>query len=185
MRIIAGEKKGLRLNQPKDESIRPTSDKIRGAIYNTIQMDVMGGNCFVDLFGGSGAMGIEALSRGVKKAIFFDSSQDSITLIKSNIKKAAFESRSIIKLTTAQLGIEWMAQNQIQADFIFMDPPYHLGEILVPLAEQIIQKKIIKSSGIIMMEHEKSVIMPINVGDFSKVKEKNYGLTTITYYGRE
>lgn len=185
MRIIAGEKRGMKLMEPKDQRIRPTSDKIKGAIFNTIQMSLAGSAVFVDLFGGSGAMGIEALSRGVASAWFFDTDGDSVALMEKNLEKTGFTGRSHLHRCSATAGIAMLSTRQVACDFIFMDPPYVKGSEAIALIESIASKKILKSDGIIMMEHEKSVIMPLTIADYVKIKEKRYGITVISYYGKE
>ncbi|MDD4692107.1 MAG: 16S rRNA (guanine(966)-N(2))-methyltransferase RsmD [Eubacterium aggregans] len=185
MRVIAGEKRGMRLYEPGDERIRPTTDKIKGAIFNTIQMRLDGESIFVDLFGGSGAMGIEALSRGAREAWFFDVDTESIRLIEKNVEKAGFGNRARIGRMSAKAGIDRLAQGGVSCDFVFMDPPYVKGEESIALIEAMANKKILKSEGIIMMEHEKSVIMPLTICNFVKTKEKKYGNTVISYYGEE
>ena len=185
MRIIAGDKRGMRLAEPKDQRIRPTSDKIKGAVFNTIQMDLDTDSVFVDLFGGSGAMGIEALSRGAKEAWFFDIDRDSIALIRKNVQKAGYESCARIEPVSAMAGINMLASKNIQGDFFFLDPPYIKGEESIELIRAVSEKKVLKSHGIIMMEHDKSVIMPLSIGNFVKYKEKKYGITVISYYSEE
>jgi 16S rRNA (guanine966-N2)-methyltransferase len=182
MRIIAGEKRGLKLLEPKDQRIRPTTDKVRGAVFNTLQGRLADAGVFVDLFGGSGAMGIEALSRGVEKAYFFDKDRDSVALIGRNLKKAGYEGRATLMQMPAAGAAGWLAAQGITCDFLFMDPPYVLGPEMPELIADIFVKKIVKTDGILMMEHEKSVIMPVSIAGFNKVKEKKYGVTVISYY---
>ncbi len=182
MRVIAGEKRGLKLSAIKGDWIRPTSDKVKGAVFNSIQLRVSEAEVFVDLFGGSGSMGIEALSRGIPKAYFFDISRDSIEIIRKNLKLAGYEKRGEVRHCSAEEGISMLADRGIRCDVIFMDPPYKDGEDMIRLLEKISDKKILNSDGIIMMEHEKSVIMPLGINLFEKTKEKKYGSTLISYY---
>jgi len=185
MRVIAGEKRGMKLTVPPGKDIRPTTDKVKGAVFNTIQMALHGAQVFVDLFGGSGAMGIEALSRGVEEAWFFDISPKSMAVVEANLKRAGFGHRAHCRVMAADEAIRHLAARGIQCDFVFMDPPYAQGGESVDLITSIIDKKIMKSDGIIMMEHEKSVIMPLAIKNFEKYKEKRYGITLISYYSGE
>lgn len=182
MRVIAGEKRGMTLFAPPDEAVRPTSDKIKGAIFNSIQSAVAEANVFADCFGGSGAMGIEALSRGVGEAWFFDTAKASIALIEKNIRKAGFESRAHICHCSAEAGIERMAQRGVQGDVFFMDPPYAMGEELPQLMERILQKGCISDHGIMVIETEKGVRLPEQIMGLSCVREKHYGITAIRTY---
>ncbi len=90
MRVIAGEKRGTKLVSIDGDFIRPTTDKVKGAVFNSVQVELREAQVFVDLFGGSGAMGIEALSRGIPQAYFFDISRNSIGIIKKNLKLTGF-----------------------------------------------------------------------------------------------
>lgn len=185
MRVIAGEKRGLKLSIPKGEDIRPTTDKIKGAIFNTLQWDLPDADVFVDCFGGSGAMAIEALSRGVREAYIFDASAKSIQAIQDNVKKAHYENRAHVMKIMAQAGIDRLSASGIQADFVFMDPPYRMKQAPVDLMMQIVDKKMLKSTGIVVIEHAKSVIMPVTLSGLRRVKQKHYGITSIDYYRRE
>lgn len=182
MRVIAGEKRGMTLHIPKGNDIRPTTDKIKGAVFNTIQSRIPGAEVFVDLFGGSGAMAIEALSRGVSEAWIFDCSSKSMDAIKKNIAKARYENRAHCRLITAERGLALLEAEGIQADLIFMDPPYVDGKECVKLMAAVDEKKILKTGGLVVIEHEKSVIIPLSVQSFTQIKEKHYGRTAISYY---
>lgn len=185
MRVIAGEKRGTKLVSIDGDWIRPTADKVKGAVFNSLQTEMREAQVFVDLFGGSGAMGIEALSRGVPKTYFFDLSKESIAIIKRNLKLTSFEEKAIVKNCSAEKGICFLCKNSVKCDMIYMDAPYKDGSEMILLLEQIFDKKILSSDGIIMMEHEKSVIMPLTIKSFKKYKEKKYGSTLISYYSWE
>ncbi len=183
MRVIAGEKRGLKLIAPKGDAVRPTADKVRGAVFNTLQNRVPGA-VFVDLFGGSGAMSVEAVSRGASEAWIFDIAAQSLKAIKSNITRAGFDSRIHIKKKSADKAADTLAKNGVHCDILFLDPPYADVSRYWEAAEAFIQKKIIKNDGIILIEHEKSVIMPLAISCFTQTKSKRYGITRITYYER-
>ncbi|MDO4287681.1 MAG: 16S rRNA (guanine(966)-N(2))-methyltransferase RsmD [Eubacterium sp.] len=182
MRVIAGEKRGLKLSAIKGDWIRPTTDKVKGAVFNSIQLRLPEAQNFLDLFGGSGAMGIEALSRGVPQAYFFDLSKDSIGVIKKNLRLAGFENRARVTCCSAEAGLGLMEKEGVVCDIIFMDPPYKDGAEATELLKKISDKKILNSGGIIMMEHEKSVIMPLEINLLEKTKEKKYGSTIVSFY---
>ena len=185
MRVIAGEKRGTYLVKLKGEEIRPTSDKIKEAIFSSLQFELMGAKIFVDLFAGSGAMGIEALSRGVEKSYFFDISNTSLNIIKENLKKTAYENRSIVLHKTAKDAIDYLSQKNIKCDFIFMDPPYSQGESLIKLLNYLEKKEILENHGKIVIETEKSVIIFIEKSRLHCYKKKKYGNTLVRFYGKE
>jgi 16S rRNA (guanine966-N2)-methyltransferase len=182
MRITGGERRGMKLAEPKGMAVRPTTDKVKAAIFNAIQWDVRDAAVFVDCFGGTGAMALEALSRGVDEAWIFDKAPKSIRLIRQNVAKARYEARAHIVETPAASGLRQLAAAGVQADLVFMDPPYRMTEAPAALAALISEKKIMKSQGILMIEHEKSVIMPLIMGDFTQMKHKVYGITAVDFY---
>ena len=184
MRVIAGEKRGLKLTSPKGDLVRPTADKVRGAIFNTLQNRVPGA-VFVDLFGGSGAMSVEAVSRGAREAWVFDIAGASLKTIRDNVTRAGFEDRIAIRKKSADKAAEFLENRGVTCDILFLDPPYAEVPRHVESALAFIQKKIIANDGIILIEHEKSVIMPVALSDFVITKTKGYGITQITYYEKE
>lgn len=185
MRIIAGEKRGKKLVSITGDNVRPTTDKIKGAIFNTLQSEIRDAKVFVDLFSGTGAMGLEALSRGVERAYFFDSSKESIQIIKKNIALTGFESRSKVYNLSAKNGLELLEQNKVSCDVVFMDPPYSKWEEILKMMAILSEKEILSDSGKLVIESEKSVIMPIVKNNLTCYKSKKYGITTISYYSRE
>lgn len=185
MRVIAGEKRGKILCSISGKEIRPTSDKVKGAIFSTLQHEVKDGKIFIDLFGGSGAMGIEALSRGMEKAYFFDVAKESIEIINKNLKLTQYEDKGRALKISAMEGINYLYEKKVKCDLIFMDPPYIKAEECVGLLELISQKEILSENGKIVIECEKSVIMPLEKNNLQCYKTKKYGITTINYYSRE
>lgn len=185
MRVIAGKKKGTRLVTPKGQDIRPTSDKVKEAIFSSLQFDLLGAKIFVDLFAGSGSMGIEALSRGVEKAYFFDVSSKSLKDVNANLKKTQYENKAKVLKKTAEEAIDYLSQQKIKCDFIFMDPPYAQAKSLNGLINRIEQKEILEIAGKIVIETEKSVIMPIEKSRLLCYKKKKYGNTLVHFYGEE
>lgn len=185
MRIIAGEKRGKKLVTITGNSIRPTADKIKGAIFNSLQNEIRDATVFVDLFSGTGAMGLEALSRGVASAYFFDIAKESIQTTKKNISLLGYENRAKVFNQSACSGIEMLAQNKMKCDVIFIDPPYCQVEEIYQLLEMISGKEILSEHGKLVIETEKSVIMPLVKNKLTCYKSKKYGITTISYYSRE
>lgn len=185
MRVIAGEKRGKKLTSIPGDKIRPTTDKIKGAIFSSLQVDLRSAKVFVDLFSGSGAMGIEALSRGIETAYFFDISQESIEIIKKNIALTGYESRARVFKIPGIKGLEMLSLNKVSCDIIFMDPPYVQGEGLEKILEIISEKEILSETGKIVIESEKSVIMPLEKNKLVCYKSKKYGNSIVSYYCRE
>ena len=185
MRIIAGEKRGKKLVTITGDRIRPTADKIKGAIFNSLQNEIRAAAVFVDLFSGTGAMGLEALSRGVELGYFFDVSSESIQTTKKNISLLGYENRARVFNQSARSGVEMLAQNKVSCDIIFLDPPYCAVDEIYQLLEMISEKEILSENGKLVIETEKSVIMPLVKNKLTCYKSKKYGITTISYYSRE
>lgn len=185
MRVIAGDKRGKKLSSIPGDKIRPTTDKVKGAIFNSLQLELRNAKVFVDLFSGSGAMGIEALSRGVETAYFFDVSQESIDLIKKNIVLTGYETRAKVFKIPGIKGLEMLSQNKVTCDIIFLDPPYIQGEGTEKILEIIAGKEILSENGKVVIESGKSVIMPLEKNNLVRYKYKKYGNSIISYYCRE
>ncbi|WP_250278392.1 16S rRNA (guanine(966)-N(2))-methyltransferase RsmD [[Clostridium] colinum] len=150
MRVISGSARGLKLKSPQGLNTRPTTDRIKESLFNIIAPYLY--DCsFLDLFSGSGAIGIEALSRGAKDASFVDSDKDSINLIKQNISLAKFEKKSTIYNLTALDAINKFSINNKKFDIIFLDPPYDKG-LLLPVLKKIEDNEILKNDGFIICE---------------------------------
>lgn len=124
MRVIAGSRRSLPLKTLEGDATRPTADKYKETLFNCLQMDVPG-SYFLDLFAGSGSIGIEALSRGARRAVFVDNSRDAVSIIKQNIHFTKFENESEILRFD---GVSYAANmKKVDFDIIYIDPPYGNG----------------------------------------------------------
>lgn len=179
VRVISGSARGLKLNTPGDDRVRPTTDRVKESMFNIVQ-DWVYDSQVLDLFAGSGALGIEALSRGASQAVFCDNSLDSIKIIKSNIEKARVADRSQIVSGDFKRCLRDMeAKNKI-FDMIFVDPPYYKG-LFEEVLDTIRSCKILKKDGIVIVEHDAK--RPIGqVEGLEVYKEKKYGITMLTFY---
>ena len=177
MRIITGEYKGRRLETPKDNSVRPTSDKVKEAIFSIIAFDVAESVC-VDLFAGTGNLGLEALSRGAQRCYFGDKSRESIALVRRNVNSCGAQEKSIILLGEYQKVLSSLKE---QADLFFLDPPYRKG-LMIDCIEKIAQGGLLRQNGLIVAEHSKDEVLPDIISGFSKLKERKYGTIIISIY---
>ncbi len=177
MRIITGIYKGRKLESPVGFDVRPTSDKVKEAVFNLLMNDIWDAVC-VDLFAGTGSLGLEALSRGAKRCYFCDNSRQSLDLVKKNIKKCGAEEQSIILA-----GDYSRALNRIRekTDIIFLDPPYSSG-VYEKCLEQIDSLDLLSDEGIIIAEHGARDEMPQSAGRLEKVRERRYGRIMISIY---
>lgn len=177
MRIISGTEKGRKLYTPKSHNIRPALDKVKGAIFN-ILFDVSD-LTVLDLFAGTGAIGMEALSRGAKHATFVDSGNEALTIIRKNIELCKFGERSKIFPTKVSVAIDYFAKHDQKFDLIFVDPPY-LKNLVGETLEQISNLGILGQDGKIIVEH--SPKEPISeIAGLTLTETRKYGQTYISF----
>lgn len=170
MRIIAGQSKGRKLTSFQDENIRPTSDKMRGALFNSLksQFGTLEGILFVDAFAGTGAVGLEALSRGAEAVIFFETAADAVKLLRKNLEKADFLERALLYGDVLN-----PPRYTRPADVVFLDPPYKCG--LVPHAmKKLHENGYIGQNTVIVAETDKTEDVPC-VDVFTLSKKNAYG----------
>lgn len=176
MRVITGKMRGMRLQTLDGEAVRPTSEKTKEAIFSAIQFDIEGRRV-LDLFAGSGQLGIEAISRGAQKAVFIDASQESIDVIKNNIKKTGIESQVVVCKTDF---LSFIKGTKEVFDICFIDPPYNKGYLQTALNEI---SSIMSDYGIIVCEHASDEVLPEKFDKFSIYRQYKYGkLITVTIY---
>ena len=150
MRVIAGTARGTRLSAPKGTDIRPTSDRAKEAIFNSLRSrSAIEEAEVLDLFAGTGALGIEALSRGAKKATFVDKSPESLELVRENLKKSGFEKKAE---TVNEDSVNWLQKSSKPSDLVLLDPPYGFEdwpELLDALSQ--------KQPGIVVIESDRDI----------------------------
>ncbi len=182
MRVIGGKAKGHRLLSPLGVEVRPTTDRVKEAVFNSIQQFIADANV-LDLFAGAGTLGIEALSRYAKQAYFVDSSSKQVNLIKKNLMKTKSLEEAVLICSDIYSAIDTFSQQDIAFDLIFMDPPYNQGFVQKTL-EKIGHTKILATEGIIIVEHNLKEIPPLEVGCLQRTSTKKYGSTGVTYFKR-
>lgn len=177
MRIITGDYRGRKLETPIGYDVRPTTDKVKEAIFNLLQNDIYDSIC-VDLFAGTGSLGLEALSRGARRCYFCDNARASLNLIKNNIKTCGAGEKSIV---LAGDYTKTLTRIKEKADIFFLDPPYAAG-LYEKCLEQIETLDLLNEEGIIIAEHGKYDEVPEQVGRLIKVKERRYGKILVSIY---
>ena len=177
MRVISGSVRGKRLREPANYDIRPTTDKVKESIFNIIQFDIEGRRV-LDLFAGTGQLGIECLSRGAAEVTFVDQSREAIAIVRENLKSCGFEARAV-----QEDSISFLSRGG-KFDIILLDPPYATN--LLDKALQIINSvDILTEGGIIMCESGREKPMPDMNMPYFKRKEYNYGKVKLTTYSKE
>ena len=178
MRVITGTARGKKLITAEGMDVRPTPERVKEALFSAIQFDIEG-RTVLDLFAGSGQLGIEALSRGAEKAVFVDQSPVSIDHINRNLKNTELADKAKVirgDYTAVLLGMTE------KFDFVFLDPPYASG--FLEKALKLVQKNV-KEHGVIICEHPKEVTLPNEVDEFTVKKQYRYGKVYITFYKRK
>ena len=175
MRVITGTAKGRKLTAPQGLDTRPTSDMVKEAMFSAIQFDVEDA-VVLDLFAGSGQLGIEALSRGAEEAFFVDSSSDAIDVIRKNITAVGFTDKARIY---AKDVFSFVAGAGRRFNIIFLDPPYEHGipDKIMPLLEEILAE-----NGFVICEHEMKLKMPESYGRLSLKKTYKFGKISFSLY---
>lgn len=177
MRIIAGDYKGRRLFVPKDDLVRPTTEKVKEALFSIIAPDIYGAKV-CDLFAGTGNLGLEALSRGAEHCWFCDHAGESIKLIKDNVEMCRAEENSRIIHGDCIKALDMIDE---KIDIFFLDPPYKKN-LLEKSMEAISERDLLAEGGKIIAEHFRDKEMPDQVFGFQKVKEKRYGRVVLSIY---
>lgn len=176
MRIIAGEKRGLKLASLDGILTRPTKDRVREAIFSALQSYIYDSEV-LDLFAGTGAMGLEALSRGARHVDFVEWDKNAQKTLKENIRKCNYH----LKLTLHQKdAMVYLDEVDKSFDLIFLDPPYE-GDYYQKALEKIAKRKLLKEDGIVIVEHKKNSLFLSENRLFLIHKEKVYGESTVTY----
>lgn len=180
MRIISGTMKGRKLIAPPGRDVRPTSDKVKGAIYN-ILTDRIKEAAFLDLYAGSGSVGIEALSRGAGLVVFVDHDKGPLRSLRKNIPRGAFEGRYQIIETSAS---KFIRRTKKLFDFIFIDPPYASDEI-EKILPRLKQGDIMAQGSELIFEHHHLRPLPEEMETLFLIKKYKYGETLLSFYGRK
>ena len=183
LRVISGKARGLKLDTPKNQDVRPTTDRVKESLFNVINSYIMDSN-ILDLFAGTGSLGIECLSRGAKNCVFVDKSKDSINIVRSNVKKARVENESTILNVDFKDAVKRLSTQNQKFDVIFMDPPYY-ENMFIECLKSIDKFNLLDEDGIIVVEHDTKDLFEDSIGRLNKSREKKYGNTTLTFYKLE
>ena len=178
MRVITGSARGRSLLTLPGEDVRPTTDRVKEAMFSIIQFEIEGRQV-LDLFAGSGQLGIEALSRGAAYAHFIDASKESINCVKQNLQKTGLKSNACVLQTDS---LTFLNTSQNKFDIAFLDPPYSKGilQSALPLVAERMNDGVV-----IICEHPYGEEMPQEAGAFSVYRKYKYGKTELTVYRKK
>jgi 16S rRNA (guanine(966)-N(2))-methyltransferase RsmD len=179
MRIISGISKGRKLATPKNQILRPTSDRVKESIFNILREEVEG-KLVLDLFAGTGNLGIEALSRGAKKAFFVEVGRQALRLIQRNLTQCKLEEQSEIIPKDANRAIGILNQRRVSFDLILMDPPYESGLIKRTIMK-LNSDPIYHRDSILVIEHDRREPLPTPMDGWIRFREQRVGDTVISF----
>ena len=180
MRVITGSARGMALKAPKGMDTRPTMDQVKEGIFSAIQFEVEGRRV-LDLFAGSGQMGIEALSRGAKSAVFVDMREDACKVVRENLAKTRLEQNA--RVVRADY-LSYLASARKTFDLIFLDPPY--AEVFLENSlKRISEIDILSDSGIIITERPYAKELPAEIPGLLRYRDYRYGKAAVTIYRKE
>ena len=180
MRVISGKARGVTLKTPEGLQTRPTADRVKEALFSIIQFELPGAEV-LDLFGGTGQLGIEALSRGAKRAVFVDSQLNACNLIKENLRRTKMEREGTVVRSDY---LSYLDRCREKFHMIFLDPPY--AEVFLENAlKKIAEIDILHSGGIIVSERPVEKEMIWEIPGFTRSKDYKYGKTILTIFRKE
>jgi 16S rRNA (guanine(966)-N(2))-methyltransferase RsmD len=180
MRVIAGTARGITLKTPEGMQTRPTADRVKEALFSIIHSDLPGAKV-LDLFGGSGQLGIEAMSRGAQSAVFVDQSEQACRLIRENLRRTRFENTG--KVVRGDY-MEYLTRCREEYDIILLDPPY--AEVFLENAlKRITEIDILRSGGIIVAERPVGKELPWDFEGFTRSRDYKYGTVLLTLYRKD
>ena len=180
MRVITGKARGVQLKTPEGMLTRPTADRVKEALFSIINFDLPG-TAVLDLFGGTGQLGIEALSRGANSAVFVDQREDACKIIRENLRRTKLESQG--KVVRSDY-LDYLRRSREKFDIILLDPPY--AEVFLENALKCITEiDILKTDGIIVAERPVEKELPFEFEGFTRSKDYKYGKTLLTIYRKD
>ncbi|MBC8080315.1 MAG: 16S rRNA (guanine(966)-N(2))-methyltransferase RsmD [Gorillibacterium sp.] len=183
MRVISGEARGRPLKAVPGKGTRPTTDKVKEAIFSIIGPYFAGG-WVLDLFAGTGGLGIEALSRGMDNAIFIDADKGSVEIVRQNLQVTGFTDKAEVYRNDAERALKALSKRDIRFELVFLDPPYKMktaGELMLAMDAF----GLLMPGATLIIEHETDHHYEEQYGPFRETKHAVYGETTVTIYRYE
>ena len=188
MRVIAGTYKSRILKSLKGLALRPTSDRLRETLFNVLAPNISGSR-FVDLFAGTGAIGIEALSRGASEVVFIENQGPAVTLIRRNLESLGINSGATVLPVDALRGLATLTSQKRRSapgyNFIFLDPPYAAAEDYSRVLEFLGSKELLAPGGIVIAEHRRNFDLPEELGVLKRFRVLKQGDAALSFYRRQ
>ena len=180
MRVIAGKYRSRRLKTPNSLGVRPTSDRLRETLFNILGPSITD-SLFVDLYAGTGAIGIEAISRGAREVFFIDRDPGSISLVRQNLESLQICNGVEVITAEAEGGLDKLAARHLIADFIFLDPPYN-DEGCMEVLGYLDASHLIAPQGIVIAEHSSKLELPERLDRLERTRLLEQGDAALSFY---
>jgi 16S rRNA (guanine966-N2)-methyltransferase len=182
MRITGGAARGRTLRAPRGSRVRPTADKVRAAIFNILQSRAeVADRRWLDLFAGSGAVGLEALSRGADQVIFVDDSRESCRVARENLARSGFQDRADVRRLPLPEGLRQLARAGLRFDGAFVDPPYRRGLAQATLTA-LGEAPLLNDGAVVVVEHAADERLEERYGRLRRTNARHYGSTGLSLY---
>jgi len=182
MRVIGGKARGKSLKAPRGKNTRPITAMIKEALFNVIGPDVAGSS-WLDLFAGSGSVGIEALSRGARQVVFIDADRIAVEIIRDNLKHCGFLREAEVYRNDVIRAIELLQRRSQHFDYIYVDPPFTNEAIFIPVLKDLAQSELLESDGSLVLRTPRRFKVPDVIGGLIVNRSDQYGESTLHYYG--
>jgi len=180
MRVTGGSARGTRLRSSRRRGLRPTPAVVREALFNRLAPEIEGA-AFLDLFAGTGCVGIEALSRGARQAVFVEKARDLCRLVDENLRLARAEDRGAVIRHPVSTAIRTLRSRGALFDIIFLDPPYEAG-IAPDVVKEVGEARLLAKEGVLVVEHAAREEMPCRAGELALTARRRYGDTLLSFY---
>ena len=184
MRVIAGEARGMRLTAPRGTTTRPTTDRVKEALFSLLDSSHrLDGARVLDLFAGSGALGIEALSRGAEHVVFIEKNRQALVSLQQNLLHTRFSDRAEVHPFDCLQALERLARHKIQFDLVLLDPPYQAG--LHQKVIELVGATLLAADGLLVAETATRMPLPEHIGPCIQINRRIYGDTALELYTME
>lgn len=181
MRVIAGSVKGRKLKAPPGQETRPITDRIKEALFNVLGSDIIDTD-FLDLFAGSGSVGIEALSRGARRAVFVDNSKIAVKVMKENITACKFTEQAQICEMDVFRAVNFLEQKKKNFEYIYIDPPFKNDKIFHKIMDELGETGLLSEDGILIIRTQKNKELAQQFKNLIQYRYNHYGESCLNYY---
>jgi 16S rRNA (guanine966-N2)-methyltransferase len=181
MRVIAGKYRSRRLQSARGREIRPTSDRLRETLFNVVAPG-MADSVWLDVFAGTGAVGIEALSRGARMVYFLESAKEAVEVIHANLRSLKIEEGFQLIEREADAGLRLLDSQAVACDFCFLDPPYQQEELYEAVLGFLSQSQMLRPESVVIAEHDKHYDLGASFGGLQRYRELKQGDAVLSFY---